>query len=427
MATGTGKTFTALGCIKQIHDVYDNLVCIIFCPGNVLVQQWKREAEKFGLSYDIVIADSSSKIPWRDELADILIDLSLGYKKNLLVITTHSTLSNNDFISIIRESSKSLKFFLIGDEVHRLGAENWSDGLIEEYDLRLGLSATPKRWFDYSGSKKIYNFFGEVVFEFGLNDAITRMNPVTGETYLTPYRYIAHFISLNEHELEDYIKKTRSIMIRLSRAKYKKEVDDIALDFLLFKRADIIKNVDEKYVIFDKLIDQIGDNISWTIIYCSPDQINQVTKMLFNKGIISQRFTGDEDTKQSKKYNGLSERDFILKNFTEGKIQVLVAMKILDEGVDVPPARTAILMSNSINPLQYIQRIGRVIRRYPGKTEAVIHDMVVIPRSKKMPKELREFEMKIFEKELIRYKEISKYAKNNVEALNVLDEIYNII
>jgi superfamily II DNA or RNA helicase len=421
MATGTGKTYTALGCLKKLRDL-NKIVCIISCPGNVLVQQWKRAAINFGLNFNLIVADSSSRTPWKTELADSLADVSLGYKSHILVITTHNALSSNDFINIIKDNSKTIKLFLIGDEVHRLGAKKWSNGLIEDYDFRLGLSATPKRWFDYSGSDKLYDFFGGVVFKFGLNDAITKTNPETGMTYLTPYRYMPYFVSLNDHELEEYIETTRSIVRRFHGGKSEGETTDAILEFLLFKRADIIKNVDEKYRVLETLLDQIGNDIKWTIIYCSPDQIDRVMKILFERGIISHRFTGNEDKNPKAKYGGISERDFILDQFAKGEFKVLVAMKILDEGIDVPPARTAILMANSSNPLQYIQRIGRVIRRYPGKTEAVIHDLIVVPRFKNMPGDMKELEMKIFEKEVIRYKEISKTANNNVEALNIIDK-----
>lgn len=419
MATGTGKTFTALGCIeKLIGD--EKFVCIISCPGNVLVQQWRREATSFGLTIDSIVADSSSKKKWQNELADSLVEISLGYKDSLLVFTTHNTLSSNGFIDIIMSRPNGVKLFLIGDEVHRLGARNWSKGLLEEYEFRLGLSATPKRWFDLLGSEKIYDFFGQVIFEFSLNDAITKTNLYTGLTYLTPYRYIPYFVSLNDEELQDYIEKTKAIIRRFHKAKSKNEIDDIILEFLLFKRADIIKNVEEKYEALENILEQINSNIKWTIIYCSPEQIDRVMSILFERRIISQRFTGDEGKYPMKKYGGISERDFILNKFAKGDFQVLVAMKILDEGIDVPPARTAIFMSNSTNPLQYIQRIGRVIRRYLGKTEATIYDMIVVPRTKNVPKGMKEFEIRIFENEKIRYKEISQNANNNVDALNRL-------
>jgi superfamily II DNA or RNA helicase len=99
---------------------------------------------------------------------------------------------------------------------------------------------------------------------------------------------------------------------------------------------------------------------------------------------------------------------------------MLIAMKCLDEGVDIPPARRAILMASSGNPREYIQRIGRIIRRYPGKNESIIYDIVVIPSFESLPPDLREIEWKIFQKEIKRYEEIAEIAINNAEALKLI-------
>jgi len=102
-------------------------------------------------------------------------------------------------------------------------------------------------------------------------------------------------------------------------------------------------------------------------------------------------------------------------------------MKCLDEGVDVPPARRAILMASSGNPREYIQRIGRVIRRHPGKKEATIYDVIVSPSLRTGIKELKEIERKVFQKEIIRYEEIAKNALNNADALRMIYNIKNSV
>jgi superfamily II DNA or RNA helicase len=136
------------------------------------------------------------------------------------------------------------------------------------------------------------------------------------------------------------------------------------------------------------------------------------------------RFTMDEGTAAESRYGGISERDYILKKFADGDYHILVAMKCLDEGVDIPPARKAILMASSGNPREYIQRIGRVIRRYPGKEEATIYDFIVRPDFTNLPKELIEIERKILDKELKRSMEIAQIAINNTEAVTMLHTAY---
>ena len=421
MATGTGKTFTALGCLEKVSGTYKKLVVIISCPYQHLVQQWKRESEKFGLNFDQIIADSSNSL-WRKKLVNALIDIYLGHKEKLIIFTTHRTLASKDFITIIKNNKNNISLFFIGDEVHGLGAEKSRMGLIDEYDLRLGLSATPKRWFDYEGTDAIYNYFGDVVYEFTLENAINTINPATGKTYLTPYRYIPKFVSLTIDELDDYIEKTIAITRMLNKAKSDNEKCKI-FERLLFRRADILKNAVEKYNVLETILGEIESSLKWTLIYCSPQQIDKVMEITNKRGIVAHRFTMDEDPTPDKKYNNISERDFLLQKFAESKFQVLVAMKCLDEGVDVPPARAAILMASSGNPREYIQRIGRIIRRFPEKNEATIHDIVVIPSLDKLPPEYRDIELKIFKKELSRCEEIAKIAVNNSEAIRL---IYNI-
>jgi superfamily II DNA or RNA helicase len=100
-----------------------------------------------------------------------------------------------------------------------------------------------------------------------------------------------------------------------------------------------------------------------------------------------------------------------------------VSIKCLDEGVDVPPARMAIMLDNSGNPREYIQRRGRVLRKYPGKDQAVIHDIIVEPVVSSMPQELGDLEKKIIGKELARYRDFAKNAQNSEECMKIMQNI----
>ena len=426
MATGTGKTFTALGCLEKILKKFSKLIVVITCPYQHLIQQWKKEIDKFGVEYDEIIIADSTKFSWKDNLTNSLIDTSLGNKHKIIILTTHRTFSMNNFKKIIQNNKKNLDIFLIADEVHGLGAKKSSTGLLKEYNLRLGLSATPKRWFDTVGTNIIYDYFDKVVYEFTLKNAINTINPLTSETYLTPYRYIPKFINLNKEELGKYIEKTRIIQMKINKIK-SNEDKDIYLENLLFQRANIIKNAQQKYRILEEILNEINSTIRLTIIYCSPQQIDAVMKIINKRGIIAHRFTMEEGVNVDKKYGNISEREFLLQKFGENKYKVLVAMKCLDEGVDIPPARRAILMASSGNPREYIQRIGRIIRRYIGKEEAIIHDIIVVPSFNKLFPELRAIEWKIFEKEIERYEEIAINAINNAEALEIIYNIKDIV
>lgn len=421
MATGTGKTFTALGCLKREFETSNNLFAIITCPYQHLVQQWKKEVSKFGFEFNkIIIADSSTR-SWKDKLVDSLIELSIGDIKSLLVITTHKTFSSKDLIQIIKNNTEDFDTLLIADEVHGLGAEISLNGLIPEYCKRLGLSATPKRWFDDYGTDELYEYFGNIIFKFPIDKAINTINPATQETYLTPYEYLPKLSTLDDEELDEYLDMSKAIGYKYAISKNDpKQLKQ--LQSMIFKRANIIKNAASKYDELEIILDQLG-NVKWTIIYCSNEQIDKVMKIVNKRMIKAHRFTMNEGTKPEKKYGGDSEREFLIKKFADGEYECLVAMKCLDEGVDIPPARVAILMSSSGNPREYIQRIGRVIRRFEGKEKAIIYDIMALPPINRIPSRIKDFEREIFQKEQLRYEEIAKTALNNVEALKFIFEL----
>jgi superfamily II DNA or RNA helicase len=410
MATGTGKTFAALGCVEAIIN-RQRLVIVVSCPYVHLIEQWKREIEKFGIYSDIVIADGSHK-GWRDELSDKLYDIENNIINNLIVLTTHDTLASEDFIAIINGSSAV--FFLIVDEVHGIGAPVRKTALIEKYDFRLGLSATPKRWFDEEGTEKIYEYFGDVVFSFPLEKAIGR--------FLTEFEYEPHFVELTEDEMIKYEEQTAKIAKTYYSTKDEKERSE-AFSLLCIKRQDIIKNAINKYQVLNEILDaNLG--IKYCLIYCSPQQIDIVQDILNRKGIIQHKFTQSEGTRVEDKYGGMSERQFLLKRLAEGTYQALVAIRCLDEGVDIPPARFAILLSSSGNPREYVQRMGRLLRKFPGKDKAVIHDVIVMPRLHDLRnRESLDLERKIISKELKRYREIAYLALNAVSCMKKIESI----
>jgi len=213
MATGTGKTFTALGCVNFLFETQEKLVVIITCPYGHLLQQWKNEIHKFGLgTYKLIIADSSNS-NWKNDLANKMIDHYLGHLDKMFILTTNSTFSSETFIEIMKDKNNKSSFLLIGDEVHGLGAYKISRSLQDFYDKRLGLSATPRRWFDDEGTKKIFDYFGDTVYEFTLEDAINTINPLTGQTYLTPYLYHPSFIKLVKSEIEQYNRITKQFYL----------------------------------------------------------------------------------------------------------------------------------------------------------------------------------------------------------------------
>ncbi len=426
MATGTGKTFTALGCVKEINKEIRDLVVVISAPYTHLVKQWLDNINDFDMDFETLIADSSNP-RWKSELMDKTYDIRNKVLNKLIVLTTHTTFAMPDFVDRIKKIQYPI--LLICDEVHGIGSIERRKGLIEElYKYKLGLSATPSRWFDDEGTDIIMEFFKGTVYEFSLKKAISTINPDTGKTFLVKYDYIPLFVKLTESELQEYEEQTKKIARSFFVIKDKKEKDEL-FNLLYIKRQKIITNSREKYNVFRDLLKKII-SINNCLVYVSPEQMDRVQSIISEFDIRQHKFTSKEGIKPEDKYGGLSERDFLLEEFEKRNYSILVAMKCLDEGVDVKSARTAIILASTGNPKEYIQRRGRILRPYPNKDKAVIYDFIVVPPIKHISiKELHEMEMKIFEKEMKRYKEFADSADNRVDCLKkVIDfegEIFN--
>lgn len=294
-------------------------------------------------------------------------------------------------------------------------------GLLDIYNYRIGLSATPSRWYDESGTEKIDKYFGSKSFEFSIADALNKINPLTGKTFLVNYYYKLSFVELTDQEIINYIKLSSDVS---KLRNYNKTSDEYAkrTEKLLFKRANIIKNAENKYHELEKILKNI-DTIQDIIIFVSDEQINTVLEILNSMHIPEHKLTQEEGTISDSRYNGKTERQYIIEKFKEGYYKVLVAIKVLDEGIDIPSACIAILMASSTNPREYVQRIGRVIRQYPGKMYAIIYDISIKPCFDRIDsQEIIEFEKAIREKEKVRLKEIAINAINNSEALIAIEE-----
>jgi superfamily II DNA or RNA helicase len=398
MATGTGKTITALAASIQLLEREKRLVIVISSPFIHLVSQWAENVEQFGYRY-LTIPGTHRK--WHNVLANELLDFSANYIDTLVILTTHDTFANPRFWEILEE--KPLPLLLIADEVHELGAEKLKLGLRENYRYRLGLSATPQRYFDDEGTDYLFSFFSGTVFEFSLADAIPE--------YLTPYDYYPYFVELSGDELESYYEVTKKLS---RRAFLRDDEEDETLQLYLILRQQIIVNAEAKYSCLANIISSLPD-LSHTLVYCSPEQIDRAQAELNAQQIIQHRFTFEED---------LGERERLLNSFSRGQHQVLVAMKCLDQGVDVPATENAIIMASTGNPKQFIQRRGRILRKYPGKKKASIYDIIVVPTlDGKLEPQTLELERKILRKELRRYNEFARLALNSTHALNKIAPI----
>lgn len=395
MATGTGKTITALASSIRLYKALEKLTVIIACPLQHLVVQWKDEAQKFGY-FPISAFDQKDK--WFDLLNEKIISFNHDDIEILCIITTYDTFFTDAFQRTISRIIGPKLF--ISDEVHHIGSKKRIDSLPKILNYKLGLSATPTRWFDEYGTKEIIKYFGDIIFSFPLSKAIE-------EKFLTPYYYYPKVVELTCEEIQRYDQLTKKIGVLLNMGEDPDENDNLLK--LLLKRAEIIQKAENKIPITLSLVDDIS-NLTHTLFYCAPHQIDTLIKMLgHSKHIRVHRFTYKENH---------SLRKILLENFDKGILQALVAIKCLDEGVDIPSTRTAIFLSSSSNPREFIQRRGRILRNHPGKTHATIYDLMVIPPISSLTNS--NTERNIMRRELQRFKEFAENSKNFNSAYDVI-------
>jgi superfamily II DNA or RNA helicase len=395
MATGTGKTITALAASVRLAEREGGLALVVIAPYQHLVDQWRDEAQRFG--YTPVLA-YRSRTRWEDPLAEQVLAFNAGYRRHLCVITTLDTFSSKPFQETLARLSGSA--LLVADEAHHLGAQHRRTSLPEHVPFRLALSATPDRWFDDAGTAALRAYFGPTVFSFPLQQAIG--------ISLTPYLYHPHLVPLTAEEMERYEQLTKRIR---QLAMVKTETSEAKLERLLILRADLLNNAENKMVVLSELIDR-EQPIHHALVYCAPRQMEVVLTLLgWQKGLLVHPFTAKESANQRRE---------LLARFARGELHALVAMKCLDEGVDVPSTRTAFILASTSNPREFIQRRGRVLRRAPGKRQAVIHDLIAVPPDESQEEEGKPFERAIVRRELQRFREFADTALNKHAALDVV-------
>ena len=408
MATGTGKTFTSLLAMKEYKEEKKRQFLIIVVPYKHLVEQWKKEIEKFG--WHNIIKCKENKNNWKDNFISKIKDYNSKLISEVCIICTYYTASSDSFINWIEKIKDNV--CLIADECHYIGSKQYSKLMISKIDSRLGLSATPERWFDEEGTKKIDTYFGKIVYRYSLEKAIEN-------NYLTPYNYYPVLVRLNDIEQEEYNRLTTRInkWWQISQNN-KEEKSEEYVKALIRKRKTIISKAINKY---DKLIELLKDkqgDASHILIYCAKGENKVVTKLVYELGMRVHDFVyevGDRD------------RQDILKKFDSGEYQVLVAIKCLDEGVDVPSTKTAYFLSSTTNPREFVQRRGRILRKDNFKSIAEIYDFIVFPNDETV--EDMNVGQNIIKKELPRFAEFSMHANNQFEARRkIFDEIkkYNL-
>ena len=312
---------------------------------------------------------------------------------------------------------------IIADEVHNAGGQRIREVLPNNIKLRLGLSATPERHLDEDGTQAVFDYFGPE-----LSPIVTLADALKMKV-LTPYDYWPLLVELTAEEQNTYFDLSEKIARAFPRGDLK---NNVTLQTLLFRRARLLGAAENKLDVVRELYTNQLSEQTHTLIYCgdgkigsesSPDDegekqisaIRDILKTEFGRRI--GRYTQETSP---------NDREVLLSNLRDGSIDALVAIKCLDEGVDMPSVRNAVILASATNPRQFIQRRGRILRKAKGKEFASIYDCIVVPPSDSANNPI---ERKLIIRELKRFAEFADLARNGGQArlrISELQERFNL-
>ncbi len=428
MATGTGKTITSLNCLLEESRTQKDRIyhAIILVPTITLVNQWADEAMSFNFQEVIKV---SSKYQWESELATTL-STAKRIPTSFIIITTYASFVKDRFYKYIAELPDDTVF--IADEAHNTGSPTVLERLKGvTLGKRIGLSATPKRIYDVEGSAGMEEFFNDsepYTYSFSMEKAIT-------EGILCKYYYHPHIVQLTSDELKEYMEITKKLSKFFDSKSGSFEITDV-VQMLLLKRKRIIHKAVNKLAATRKILqDRFNKegHLKYTFVYVpegstpdleEDDQADDETINIINQYT---REIGriDDSIRVNQFVSGMANRNEVLDQFKDGRIDVIASMKCLDEGVDIPRAEHAIFCSSTGNPRQFIQRRGRILRKHADKDIAVIHDLIIIPNLIDSDANSDTFraERSLVEKELERVMYFASLSINPFETESVFEEV----
>ena len=365
MATGSGKTITAMLGAHRLYETHKPLLIVVAAPYVPLIEQWCDEIAPFGLEpVNLTTVGGAAKRAkelqrlrrlFRTDLSDVEV-----------VVVSHDTLCTPEFLSAV-EKFESARL-LIADEAHNLGRASFVENPPEFFEYRLGLSATPIRQYDEEGTAALFRFFGPVAFQFTLEEAIGNC--------LVEYDYHVHPVYLAESEMDEWFDLTGKI--RQNAWRSEEGMPDEYLAKLLRDRRALLETASGKVTTLKTLLDKEDmRDLRHTLIYTSdkgPEQLKNVNRLLWDKNILFHQLTAEETASRD-------QTKQIIKSFQDEEIQVLTAKRVLDEGVNIPQICKAFILASTTVERQWVQRRGRLLRKCNAidKTHSVIHDLLALP------------------------------------------------
>lgn len=399
MATGTGKTWTAIYSAKELVKEHSSLI-LICAPYKHLVKQWSEDVEATFPNADIIMV-SSENPKWDIEISNAIVKTNYDKSAQVIVISTIASFKNKLVNILTKYSGERL---LIVDEAHRFTKR--PEALKKIFPYMLGLSATPFSGTSAAKGTELMQFFGGQVFNLPIESALDK-------GFLVPYYYYPIFVYSNYEEEEKFNNQSR-IMASCFRNGKLVDVDTFVKAHR--NRLRIISMIDEKQTCIRDIINQVEENDHF-VVYCGDGKlfddntgeeirhIQSVKKVLSEHGFKASQFTATEN---------MQERMQLVDSFNKGEISALAAIRCLDEGINIPSIKSALILSSNDDYREFVQRRGRILRTYKGKQFSKIYDVIALPSDN------MEQWAKI---ELRRFNEYAKLALNWNELQLDLDEL----
>ena len=411
MATGTGKTITALGVVDRLARVYEEspgLAVLVLVPDNSLVGMWEEELRKWEMTP--ICSTHPNAIA---RLSDALLNQRVKGGTTVAVWTAQSAV-NPRFQSVIRDYP--CPRLLVADECHALGSTGNKMLLTDLFHYRLGLSATVERHLDPEGTSVLMEYFGEILLDIGIKKAVDL-------GALCHYNYTPILVPLGNEEMEEYARLSQEIGKRIGQSKGLsiQDIEDSA-KMLMIQRARLLWHAEGKITAFRETVESLpGSQRNYSLMYTAEGEspltgIRQgplVHEVASDLRLRYYDFMGDTP---------LDVRADLLRQLGSGQIDGLVAMKCLDQGIDVPTARVAHFLASTKNPRQYVQRRGRILRRPKDRSDKVanVFDYVAYPESTGQNFNM---ERRLVAQEILRAKEMAEAADNRNHAIALLQPI----
>lgn len=399
MATGTGKTWTAIYSAKALVEQHPCMI-VICAPYKHLVKQWAEDVEKAFPKAKIIMV-SSENPGWDNQITTEIIRGRYNQDSQIIIISTISSFKMPRFDEAV--SKYQGEKLLIVDEAHRFTDRQAQ--LQRIYAYMLGLSATPFSGKSAAKGKELMSFFGGQVFNLPIEEALDR-------GFLVPYYYYPIFVDATAEEEEKFAKQSYVIS---SCFRGDVCIDPDKLVKALRRRLRIISMAEAKMERLKSIVKDINEDDHF-VVYCGDGKlfdrngeelrhINAVKMVLSELDYKASQFTAKEN---------MATRMELVDSFNKGQIDALAAIRCLDEGINIPSIKSALILSSNDDYREFVQRRGRILRLYKDKKFAKIYDVIVLPSSESVPWAAIE---------LRRFHEYARLAQNWDSLSGKLDEL----